>query len=264
MEAIADYTGLRPLAHGEPGLSYLAEPPARLGVAGPVVLAVVGTTLEPERLREVADELRLVAGIDSPFVLRLLDVGDDGGRAFYAVEDLDRGTLADPAGELERSGTLKVVADAARGAHALHEAGIAHGAISPRAVILHDEGAKLGDLGLARFAGPGMTVTSATPAATVECTDPAVVRGEPPGRASDIWSLGLTLHGAVTGRSAYAGEVADGDLQAVVLRVLSSRPVLAEGLDPAVASIVTACLQPDPDDRPQTALAVAELVEDLL
>ena len=173
--------GLRVLGNygsGGEGTFYLAEPPARLGVPGPVVLKVLDVALEPERLRRVTQELQLFAAVDSPYLVRLLDAGHEDGRFFYAVEHLGRGTLAEPAGELERDGTLKVVADAARGAHALHEEGIAHRAISPATIILHDEGGKLADLELARFINPGMTVTSVAPVASVEYTDPAIIRGE--------------------------------------------------------------------------------------
>lgn len=264
MDAIADYTDLRPYGHGDQGTFYLATPPARLGIPGPVVLKVLDAALEPDRLRRVTQELQLFAAVDSPFLVRLLDAGHEDGRFFYAVEHLGYGTLADPAGELERSGALKVVADAARGAHALHEAGIAHRAISPATIVLHDEGAKLADLELARFINPGMTVTSVAPVASIEYTDPAIVRGERAGRPTDIWSLGVTLHRAVSGRSVYGDDLPAGDLLGAVRRVLSSRPAVADGVEPDVATVVTACLAVDPDDRPPTALAVAELVEELL
>ncbi len=281
MEGIADYTDLRSSGSGDEGTFYLAEPPARLGIPGPVVLKVLDVALEPERLRRVTQELQLFAAVDSPYLVRLLDAGNEDGRFFYAVEHLGRGTLAEPAGsegrgqpagsegrgqpgELERDGVLKVVADAARGAHALHEEGIAHRAISPAKIVLHDEGGKLADLELARFINPGMTVTSMTPVASVEYTDPAIIRGELAGRSSDIWSLGVTLHRAVTGRSAYGDELPAGNLLGAVRRLLSARPEVAEGVEPGVATIVLGCLAIDPDDRPATALAVAELIEDLL
>jgi serine/threonine protein kinase len=264
MEGIADYTELRPYGHGDEGAFYLATPPARLGSPGPVVLKVLDVALEPERLRRVTQELQLFAAVDSPYLVRLLDAGHEDGRFFYAVEHLGRGTLAEPAGDLEPSGILKVVADAARGAHALHEEGIAHRAISPAKVVLHDEGGKLADLELARFINPGMTVTSVAPVASVEYTDPAIIRGERAGRASDIWSLGVTLHRAISGRSVYGEELPAGDLLGAVRRLLSARPEVADGVDPPVANIVMACLAIDPDDRPPTALAVAERLEELL
>jgi serine/threonine protein kinase len=263
MEAIADYTDLRS-GGGGLGEALLAAPPARLGLTGPVVLRVLDVGLDPEGLGAVAEVLQRFAGVGSPHLVRLFEAGHQEGRLFYSVEHLDRGTLAEPGGELERSGVLTVVADAARGAHALHEAGIAHRDISPLTIVLHDEGGKLAEPDLARLLEPGVTVRSGAPAVSVECTDPAVVRGEQPGRASDIWSLGATLHRAVSGHGVYGQDVGDGDLLSMVRRVLTTRPAVAPGLDPAVAEIVAACLAPDPDERPPTALAVAERLEGLL
>ena len=262
MDAIADYAGLRPHGLGA-RRTFLAEPPARLGRRCPVVLRVLDP-LDPPRLQRALEELRRFAAVGSPFLIRVLDAGHEGERAFYAVEHLGGGTLAEPAGELEPAGALKVVADASRGAHALHEAGMAHGAISPATVILDDEGGKLGEPGPDRRPRSKPTVTGGTAPATLECTDPAIVCGEEPGRASDIWSLGVTLHRAVSGRGVYGDEIPAGDLAGAVRRMLSTRPAVADRVDPAVATIVSACVQADPDDRPQTALAVAELLEDLL
>jgi len=263
MEAIAGYTDLRP--HGQaPGrTSWLATPPGRLRAGGPVVLTTFEPVLEPDRLALVVEELHVAAAVSSPQVLRILDVGDQHGQLFYATEHLAGGTLDDPAGELERAGILKVVADAARGAHALHEAGLAHGAISPATIVLHDDGAKLGVPSLDHLLRPGMTVAAGALVTSTECADPAIVRGGPAGRTSDIWSLGVTLHRAISGRSPYGEERAPGDLFGAVVRLLSDRPVVADGVEPDVAGLVTACLAVDPGDRPSTALAVAEWLEEL-
>jgi len=264
MEAIAGYSDLRP--HGERAgtTSWLATPPGRVGGAGgPVVLTAFEPTLEPEAVRRVVEELRFVAAVSSPHVLRLVEVGEEEGRAFYAAEHLSGGTLDVPAGELGREGILKVVADAARGAHALHEAGVAHGGISPATIALHEEGAKLGVPALDHLVRPGLTVAAGTSVTSVECADPGLVRGGPPGRPADIWSLGATLHGAISGRSLYGEELPAGDLFGAVLRLLSERPVVADGVEPDVAALVRACVALDPGDRPPTALAVAEWLEEL-
>ncbi len=262
MEAIADYTGLRP--HGSDGTAFVvATPPDRLGVPGPVILSVVGGPLDDRQLGRLTEELQRVAAVSSPFLVRVLEVGHLDGGLIYAVEHLSMGTLAEPDGELEPSGTLKVVADAARGAHALHEAGIAHSAISPATIALHEEGAKLGVPDLGRIAHPGRTVAAGASVDAVECWDPDVLRGGRPGRASDVWSLGATLHRAVTGRSLYGEELPADGLAEAVHRLLSARPVLAEGLDPALAAVVARCLAADPDERPRNASSVARRLDEL-
>jgi len=260
MEGIAGYSDLRPLGRGDGMAIFQATPPDGLGVNGPVVLTVLDEAVE--RHHQITEELQRLASVASPYLVRLVDAGHVEGRVFFAVEDLPRGTLAEPAGELERAGVLKVLADVARGAEALHEVGLAHRAIAPAGVVLHDEGAKLGVIGVSHLVHPGMTVASGASLASVECTDPAVIRGGPAGRPSDIWSLGATLHHALGGRSLYGGPAAS-DLGTAVHRHLTTRPRVAEGIDPRLAGIVAACTALDPRDRPPTALDVAERLEAL-
>jgi len=263
MDGIAGYSDLRPLVQGAGTTSWLATPPARLRVDGPVVLTTFEPTVEAERTHRAVEELDVVATVASPYVLRLLDVGHEGGRVFSAAEQRSGGTLDHPAAELEREGILKVVADAARGAHALHEAGLAHGAIAPATILLHEEGAKLDIPSLDHVLHPGLTVAAGASVTSVECADPAVVRGGLAGRPSDIWSLGVTLHRALSGRSVYGEERAADDLFDAVLHLLSHRAVVADGVEPEVATLVTACVAVDPGDRPSTALAVAEWLDEI-
>ena len=76
----------------------------------------------------------------------------------YAMEYFPLGSLAAPARPLPRPTVLAALEHAARAAHALHEAGMAHSDIKPANVLVADgstaDGA-LSDLGLARFLGPG-------------------------------------------------------------------------------------------------------------
>ena len=189
--------------------------------------------------------------------------GSDSGRLWYSMEYHAGGTLADPVRELSTAEKLKAVADAARGAHALHEAGIAHRDIRPANVLLGLDHAVLADLELARFLTPGQTVTSTAPVGDLEYTDPALVRGDRASRASDIWSLGLTLHRALSDTTCYPGLTPEAGTLPAVRRILSGGPEISTRLDPAVAELVRACVAPDPADRPPTALVLAEEIEAL-
>ena len=159
---------------------------------------MAGQTQE-DAFRRATRELRLFASVKSPFLVALYDAGQEGGRFFYAAEYLPLGSLASPAKPLDRGQTLRAVADAARAAHVLHEAGIAHRSIKPANILITETGGKLSDLGLAQVLAPGMTVTGMGPIGSVEYIDPAILSGERAGRPSDLWSLGVTLHRAITG-----------------------------------------------------------------
>jgi serine/threonine protein kinase len=129
-------------------------------------------------------------------------------------------------------------------------------------VLLHPGGAKLTDLGLSQVLAPGMTLTGMGPLGSVEFTDPALLAGDPPSRASDIWSLGVTLHRALSGEGLY-GELPENDPVLVLRKVLSTPPTISDELDARGADLVRAAIAPDPSGRPATALEFAERVEAL-
>jgi serine/threonine protein kinase len=263
-DRIADYEIIGPLGRGTAGALLLARPPARLGLdVDVVIIKVLDGMHEPDRFRRMSQELRLFAGIESAHLMRLYDAGSEEGRLWYSMEHCSLGSLAEPALELSREATLTAVAQACRGVHDLHEAGLAHRDLKPANIFLTESGARVADLELARFLEPGMTVTTAAPIGDLEYTDPALLRGERASRASDIWALGVTLHRVVSGRSVYPGLHDEAGVLPAVRRILSTPPQIAYDLEPAVAQLVRDCTRLDPVDRPQTAVAIAERIEAL-
>ena len=223
---------------------------------------MAGQTQE-DAFRRATRELRLFASVKSPFLVAIHDAGQESGRFFYAAEYLPLGSLDSPAKPLDRGETLRAVADAARAAHVLHEAGIAHRAIKPANILITETGGKLSDLGLAQVLAPGMTVTGMGPIESVEYVDPAIIAGDRAGRTSDLWSLGVTLHRAITGTGVY-GELDETEPLVAVRKVLSSDPVLSDALSPVERELVGQLLAPDAADRPATALEVADRIDALI
>jgi serine/threonine protein kinase len=260
---VADYRILGPLGEGTDDRLFAAVAPSRLGLtAERVAIKIVDGLTDADLVRRATDELRLFASVQSEYLVQLYDAGQDEGALFYSMEYPLLGSLAAPARTLTTGETLRAVSDAARGAHALHEAGIAHRNITPSRILLNEHGAKLADLGMAKFMSPGMTVTQTPDVANIEYLDPAVIRGARPSRASDIWSLGVTLHWAMTGQSLHPGLRTQQALVAV-RQVLNEPPLIADTLRLDIAEIVRSTLAPDPADRPATAAALASLIDGL-
>jgi serine/threonine protein kinase len=261
---IADYELLRPLGQGATGQFYLAQPPSRLGLdVDEVAVKVVRGPIGADPFKRVVNELRIFANTDSEYLVILYDAGQEEGGLYYAMRYYPAGSLGAPATALDGPTVCTVVADAARGAHALHEGGVAHRNIKPGNVLLVDGGrGRLSDLGLAKFMNPGQTVTRSGSVGEVEYLEPASVRGERATRATDIWALGATLHRVLTGRPIYPG-LTGSDVLADLRRVLNERPTVDPGLPGGVAGLINDCLAVDPADRPATALDLANRLDEI-
>ncbi len=257
MDGIADYELVRSLGSGNYGEFFLATPPPRLHIdVDYVVVKVLVTAGSDSAFNRAMRELRIFAQVNSPNLVTLYDAGQDGDSFFYAMEYCSGGSLAHPTNPTSTDLAISTTAGAARAAHDLHEAGIAHRDITPANVLIADSGAKLADLGLAQFLSPGYTVTGMGSVGSVEFMDPLVIKGGRADRASDIWSLGATLHRAITGRGIY-GELPDADPVFCMRRVLTGEPSIDPSLTPEVALVIRDCLARSPVDRPLTAAVVA-------
>src|SRR5262249_18457836 len=122
---------------------------------------------EPTALERFRREVRLLAQIDHPNVVRYVAHGvDAAGTACLVVEWLEG---EDPAHRQKRqrlaaADAIEVVRQAAEGLHALHQAGIVHRDVKPANLFLvNGEGSaprvKVIDLGVARAAGEATLTT---------------------------------------------------------------------------------------------------------
>ncbi|MGV9824177.1 MULTISPECIES: protein kinase domain-containing protein [unclassified Gordonia (in: high G+C Gram-positive bacteria)] len=267
-QQLADFSVLRRLGAGGNGTFYLAVPPARLGLSTDrVVLKVFSGVCSDDAYRRGVRELRAFAAVSSPYLAMLYDAVLQG-QFMYAMEYFPAGSLEEPTQPTTRAGALAAIADAARGVDALHEAGIAHANITPASIMLTEPtaarpagGGKISDLGLARVLAADEPVTSFAQPGAVQYMDPALLAGDLPSRATDIWSLGACLHRALTGTGVY-GEVPDTQPLLAIRAALSTPPALSENLNRDERTLIANCLALS-GERPATAIEVAERIEAL-
>jgi eukaryotic-like serine/threonine-protein kinase len=264
-DSVGDYVFLRELGRGEHSQVYLARTPRRLGIAADTVAVKVLSLTGDDGFDALAGELVLAASLRSAQVVPLYEVGMDGGAVFYAMRHEPLGSLSAPARELSRRERILAVARAARGAHDLHEAGLAHRGIGPTNILLDKAGAVLAEPAVAHLLTHGHTIAGlgqGARAGRLELVDPELMRGRPAGRASDIWSLGVTLHLALTGHGLFPALVSADPFTAVRI-YLRSQPEPGEDLADGERAVLVTAVHPDPARRFRTALDFAEAVEDV-
>lgn len=261
---VADYELTADLGPGSYGRLYRARSPERLGQdRHHVILKVLERDASDTEFDRLANEVRVLASVRSEHVVTVLDAGFDRGRLFYAMVDHGGGTLASHGSQHSTSQRIRFVADAALGAHELHEHGAAHRDIRPGTIAIDGRRGRLFDVGLAQLLTPGLTTTGRGPVGTIEFLDPEVALGAKASRSSDVWSLGVTLHFAVSGRGVHPG-LSTRNLGAALRHLVQAPPMLDPELPDDVADVVGTCLAPSPSQRFATAADVAESIESIL
>jgi len=247
----------------------------------PVAVKVLPRTLSADAawLRRFREEARSAGRLDHPSILAIHDVGVHEGRPYLVSEWLEGETLRQRLHEAAlpwpRAASLGVAI--ALGIAAAHEKGIVHQDLKPENLFLTRDGRiKILDFGLAkRVPLPAVTpseresptlATATEPGAvfgTVGYMSPEQVRGRTTDPRSDIFSLGVILYEAVSGRRTFSAESPVETMMAILRE--EPPPIPAEAnLPPVVERIIRRCLEKNPEDRFQSARDLAYALEDAL
>jgi serine/threonine protein kinase len=228
----------------------------------------------PEELRSQDAEAKLIASLNHSALTTLYDAGidlsDPVHPQIYLVmeyvrggdlrERLQRGAL--PALQVGHLGL-----DVGSGLQYLHEAGFVHRDIKPANVLLdvREEGVrirgKLADFGISSLIGEGASGESVT--GTAAYLSPEQAAGGDAGPDSDVYSFGLVLLEALTGRVAFPGDVATS-----VFARLDRDPVIPESVPPELAEVLRGMTHRDRRARMRLPDAIAAfqdyVVDDLV
>ena len=244
----------RPLGHGATAVVDLARD---LALDRRVALKrLAETAARDEELRaRFLREARLSARLSHPNVVRVYDVGEDGGVPFIAMEFVDGETLAELVarrGPLPPEEVVALGVQLCRGLAAVHAAGLVHRDVKPQNVLLRRDGVlKLGDFGIAApDAGTRLTLAG-TVLGTAAYLAPEQARGERVTAAADLYGAGSVLYELLTGRP---------PRQPTSLAELAAPAAVPPpgGAPPALAATVMRCLAADPAERPSSATVLAD------
>jgi len=255
----------RPLGHGGYGTVYVGQQ-ARL--RRPVAIKILNldslpsSSLRTWYINHFRREPRVIASLNHPHIVQVLDWGEDDGDLWYAMELLEGGTLADRIRTERRLPAPEVRIYFRAVAKALLEAslqGILHRDVKPRNIF--NSGPKVADFGMAKCPPAGAdadTPGAVTPMAALVGT-PAYIAPE---RAnfqsgdlrSDIYSLGATMYHAATGRLLFNLDPADRKRWYHYHMLEKPRPVFYSVPEFPVdlGETIHRCLAKDPADRFRT------------
>jgi serine/threonine protein kinase len=187
----------------------------------------------PEVRRRFEGEGRAAARLCHPNVVSVYDVGEHDGVPYLVMERVAGPSLAEEMGKgpMEPERVRRLAADVLEALGAAHAAGIVHRDIKPANVLLTADGtAKVADFGIAQAVDDG---TGGDPTdvgqlvGTAAYMAPERLAGHPAIPASDLYSVAVLLHEALTGRRPTPGGPATGGdmvLNAAIGQALAIRP----------------------------------------
>ncbi len=206
------------------------------------------------------NEVRVAQKIAHPNVCRIHDVVEADDLQFISMEYIDGGTLASLLRRIDRLPQATAIENGqqlCRGLAAAHEKDIVHRDLKPENVMIDGEGqARITDFGLAAAAARIHGADAF--AGTLVYMAPEQLAAREATARSDIYALGLVLYEMFTGRRAFEAQTrAELARQQRELAVRSPAEVVPD-LDPGIERVILHCLQWNPDERPASAMEVAE------
>jgi serine/threonine-protein kinase len=199
-------------------------------------------------------EAEHAAGLQHPNIVAVFDRGAEDGVNYIAMRYVEGPTLKEL---IERGLTPEQAAALVRqvleGARFAHRNGVVHRDLKPQNVIVDQEGkAVVTDFGIARAGVSEITQTGSV-MGTPQYLSPEQAQGFEVTAVSDLYSIGVILYEALTGRVPFEGESA----VAVAMKQVSETPQRPSSINPQVSpaldAVVMRALEKEPGNRFQSA-----------
>ncbi len=223
---------------------------------------------DPSFVQRFEDEAAAVASLRHPNIVQVFDFNHDDDVYYMALEFIAGETLqdrmkllAESGGQLSLEDALKFGVNIADAVDYSHQHGMVHRDIKPANIMLDTRGqAILMDFGIVKILGGESHTSTGAVVGTARYMPPEIIRGEAADYRSDIYSLGITLYEALSGRPPF---VADSAMTLMMMHLNNPVPDVRDfrsGIQPEVVAVLEKCLAKNREDRYQTA---AELSADL-
>ena len=231
-------------------------------------------------VRRFRREAEAAASLRSPHTVELYDLGVTEDETMYFVMELLEGmtleALVSRDGPLPPGRAIHILRQVCESLAEAHATGLIHRDIKPanihvgRLGLTHDF-VKVLDFGLVKSvgekgtgvmagaAGPSLATGTGLTPGTPAYMAPEMALGEPVDARADIYAVGCVAYYLLTGQLVFEAETSVN----MMLKHAMETPVppserAAIAVPPALERVILACLEKEPGDRPQSALALSQ------
>jgi tRNA A-37 threonylcarbamoyl transferase component Bud32 len=200
-------------------------------------------------------EIQLAASLQQANIVPILAAGETAGMPFYTMPFVEGESLR---ARLGKEGPLSVqmvqgvLRDVAKALAYAHERGVVHRDIKPDNVLLSGGTAVVTDFGIGTSIG--------TPA----YMSPEQAAGDPTvDHRADVYSLGCMAYELLTGQPPFHGRTPARTLAAHMTEAPTPLSEARPDTPPALAQLVTQCLEKEPSARPQSGSAIVHALDSM-
>jgi len=261
---IGAYRILEQIGQGGMGVVYRG---IDTGLDRPVAIKVLAPELavNAELVERFRQEARVQARLIHTNIATLFAFLQSAGQCVIVMEFLEGQTLEqllESRGKIPWRGAVTLARQALLGLGFAHAQGIVHRDIKPSNLALTNSGIlKILDFGLAKALGGQKITTTGQRMGTVRYMSPEQIRGETVDRATDIYSLGITLYELLTGQAPF---VADSEFDVMSAHVHTPAPGFLDrepDIPAGIEECVLKALAKKRADRFQSAEDFSEALE---
>jgi serine/threonine-protein kinase len=216
-------------------------------------------------------EAQVIASLESPHTITLYDFGVAESTTLYYVMELlsgvDLETMVATYGPLPPERAIHILGQVCDSLEEAHRAGLIHRDVKPANIHVCNRAGrgdfvKVLDFGLVKrfdLEADNQSSTVAEIKGTPAYVSPEMISGDPVDGRSDIYALGCVAYFMLTGQLPFP---ADSAIKMLIAHASAPPPPLSLRVPRPIPSelerVVMACLEKDPDRRPQSARELAD------